>query len=421
MQAAVGMVTQLSFFMLVIAMAIATAAVAAISQSMGARKPLRAQRYLGLTLSLGMGLCLLTVLPGGLCSTQILGLIRTPPSILELSSGIWIFFLAALPGQYATVFSSAAFRAHRHVLPPLYASMVVFLINLLLDFGLGLGRFGLPALGAEGLALATLVSTLAGAAFNIWTLTRLGLLSRRSFAPLRWQKKAVGYLLKVALPAGAMQFSWQLGYLVLFAVTADLPWDSVNALAGMNAGLRVESILFLPAFAFASTGAILTGHALGAGDKAEARRVGIRVLAAGCGLMSLLALCMWPFAGELSAFMAPSPAVREHALRYILFNLVSTPFGVGSMILGGILGGAGATIYTFVVYGSAIWMIRLPLAWHMGYNVWESSSGIFFAMPVSQCYQFLIILFVFLKCDWTRFALHRQRAPVKNTGNRHDA
>ncbi len=408
-QASLGLVTQLFFFLQVIGIAIATASVAAMSQSLGARRALRAKRYLGLIFNLGSIICVITLLFGYFGGGGLMRLMQVPGDILALTDSLWTIFLITIPAQYATAFSSAAFRAHKNVWVPMYTAMVVFAVNVLLDFGLGLGRFGMPNLGAPGLALATFASVLAGALFNLYALRRIGLLSRRSFAPLRWQKKAARYLFKVALPAGGMQFSWQLGYLMLLSITAGIPWDSVNTLAGMNAGMRIESILFLPAFAFSSTGSVLVGHYLGAGQKAEAKKVGLRVLGAACGLMSALALIMWPFAGHLAAFMAPDPGAQVHALRYIQFNLASTPFTIGSMVLGGILGGAGATIYTFVVYGCATWFIRLPLAWFFGYRLWQSSSGIFFAMPVSQFFQATIILFIFLKCDWARFAMRSQK------------
>lgn len=406
-QAALGVVTQVFFFLLVIGMAISVSSVAAISQSLGACRFLRAQRYLGLVFNLGVICCALTLLAGFTLSGQIMYLMQVPEEILPITEELWGIFMFTIPGQYGLVFSSAAFRASKNVMIPLYTSALVFLLNVFLDFGLGLGYFGLPELGAQGLALGTFISTTAGAVFNIYCLTRLGLLAKKSFAPLRWQKKAAPYLAKVALPAGANQFSWQLGYMVLFAITAGIPWDSVNTLAGFNAGLRVESILFLPAFAFSSTGAVLVGHYLGAGRPQEAKKAGLQVLAAGVGIMTFMAVCMWPFVDELAAFMAPDPAVQVHAARYIRFNLFSTPFGIGSMILGGILSGAGATIYTFVVYSAATWLVRLPLAWYMGYKVWESSSGIFFAMPVSQFCQFTIIMIIFLRGNWTRFAMRK--------------
>lgn len=406
-QASLGLVTQLFFFLQLVSIAIATASVAAMSQSLGAGRNLRAKRYLGLIFNIGFVICIATVVFGYLFGGGIMTLMQVPADIKDLTFSLWNIFLITIPGQYATTFSSAAFRAHKNVWVPMYTAMVVFACNIFLDFGLGLGYFGLPNMGASGLALATFISVLAGAAFNIFSLRRIGLLSRRSFAPFRWQKRAAKYLLKVAIPAGAQQFSWQLGYLFLMSITAGIPWDSVNTLAGMNAGMRVESILFLPAFAFSSTGSVMVGHYLGAGMKAEAKKVGLQVLGAGCGIMTFFAIVMWPFVDQLAAFMSPDPGAQIHAVRYIQFNLFSTPFTIGSMILGGIMSGAGATIYTFVVYGGATWLIRLPLAWYMGYKVWESSSGIFFSMPVSQFFQATIILFIFLKCDWYRFAMRK--------------
>lgn len=414
-QAALGVVTQVFFFLLVIGTAISISSIAAISQSLGARRFLRAQRYVGLVFNLGIVCCILTLLIGFFFSHQIMTLMQVPLEIRPITDELWVIFLCTIPGQYAMIFSSSAFRANKNVKIPLYTSIIVFIFNVFLDFGLGLGYFGLPNMGAVGLALGTLISTVAGAVFNVWCLTRIGLLTKKSFAPLRWQKKAAPYLAKVALPAGANQFSWQLGYMVLFSITAGIPWDSVNTLAGMNAGLRVESILFLPAFAFSSTGSVLVGHYLGAGMPEEAKRVGLRVLFAGSGLMTLVAIIMWPFVDVLAAFMAPDPAVQVHAVRYIQYNLFSTPFGIGSMILGGILSGAGATVYTFVVYSAATWLVRLPLAWYMGYKVWESSSGIFFAMPVSQFCQYTVIMIIFLRGNWTRFAMraHTQKHKEK--------
>lgn len=73
-----------------------------------------------------------------------------------------------------------------------------------------------------------------------------------------------------------MQFLWQLGYLVLFGIVAALP-DSVSALAGLTAGMRIESILFMPAIAFNATASIMVGNALGAGKKRTPKKLGLQL------------------------------------------------------------------------------------------------------------------------------------------------
>jgi MATE family multidrug resistance protein len=301
---------------------------------------------------------------------------------------------------------------------PLYTGMVVCMINFILDLTLGLGYGGSPRLGVDGLALATLIATSGGAVFSFYMLRHNQYLTRHSFAPLRWQRKAAGYLIKVAIPAGGNMFSWQLGYLVLISITASLPVDSVNALAGLATGMRIESILFLPAIAFSMTGTVMIGHCLGNGNKLEARKTGLKILLAACASMSLMAMLLWTFVEPVSAFMSTSAVVLPHTIAYISINLFSTPFTVGSMTMSGLFTGAGASIYTFIVYGASTWLVRLPLAWLFGHIVWQSSTGVFLSMLISQIVQFSIILYIFLRCDWARFSMynHKHHLPVRMPG-----
>ncbi len=158
-------------------------------------------------------------------------------------------YTSCLAAYYILIITNAVFRARKQVMCPLYSMMTVTLLNTVLDIGLGLGWWGFPNIGFKGLAWATFGSVTAGALMNLAMLARQGLLKPDSFAPLRWMKRALPYLAKVAWPAGLLQVVWHSGYLVLYAITASIPWGAVDALAGMAIGLRIESLLFLPAFA----------------------------------------------------------------------------------------------------------------------------------------------------------------------------
>lgn len=408
-QAILGLVTQCQFVLLIVGVAIANGSVAAMSQSLGAGLTLRAQRYGGLVLKFGLLFSFVVLIAGIFLRHEILVLLQVPQEILPLAERFWLVFLAVLPSNYLMALTGAMYRARKSVIIPLCSSIMACGVNAVFSTGLGLGYWGLPKLGAEGIALSTFTAVSVAALFNLGMLLRQGFVSRTSFAPWKWQKKALPYLLKVATPAGGMQIFWQIGYVILIAVTASLPTDQINALAGMTVGMRVESVLFLPAFAFNMTGSMLVGHCLGAGNKAEAKRVGWRIILAGCGTMSLAALLLWPWIPELTAFIAPDPAAQVHAISYLRYNLLSTPFSVASMILGGIMTGAGATIYTFFVFSSATWLVRLPLAYLLGHILWKTSAGVFQAMFLSQVFQALVILYLFQTRDWARFAMTARR------------
>jgi putative MATE family efflux protein len=408
-QASIGLITSALFFMLIIATATANGAVAAISQSVGAGKELRARRYTGLALEIGLVCGILFVAAGFLLKDAFLALLQVPEEIRGVTSYFLEVYLLLLPAYYVIIVSDAAFRARREVLVPLYSMLIITVLNTYLDFGLGLGMFGLPRMGFKGLAWATFAAICAGALFNLAVLRARGRLERRAFPPWRWIKPALSYLARVAWPSGLMQVLWQTGYLVLFAIVAALPTGAVTAMAGMTAGLRIESILFLPGFALNMTASVLVGNALGAGRFDEAKAYAWRILVFGIVAIGLLTLGVWQAAPQLAALLSPEADVRLEMLDYLRYNLMAIPFTLTSMILGGAFVGAGATIYNLAIFGVSIWLIRLPLAWFLGHRVLGEADGVWIAQLASQAVQATALLWFFQFSDWGRFALRSRR------------
>ncbi|NCC25687.1 MAG: hypothetical protein EOM25_10915 [Deltaproteobacteria bacterium] len=255
-----------------------------------------------------------------------------------------------------------------------------------------------------------------GTIFNLVVLIWLRLLARYSFAPWRWVKRAFPYLFKVALPAALMQLVWHSAYMVLFAITGSLPTGSVTALAGMSAGLRVESLFFLPAFAFNFTAAIIVGHHLGARDPGEARKSGYRILGVGMAVVAVIVAAAWSSLPTIARFVASDPEVHAVALSYLRFNLAGLPFLLVGMVLGGAFTGAGATLYQMLCVGGSAWLVRIPLAWYLGHKVVGGADGVWMAMLASMIVQALVVLLVYQFGDWPRFAMQadkaRSRPPV---------
>ena len=412
-QASIGLVAQCQMLFMSLAMAAVSGAVASVSQSLGAGDATRARRYVGLVVIGGIGLgCLLAGI-GHLLRVPILVFVQTPEAVLPVATLFFSMYMWSLPGQYALTIGAAVFRAAKSVRMPLYVTLLACGLNLFGDLAFGLGWWGFPAFGATGVAWTTLVSVTAGAALMLGLLVRARLLTADGLPPLRWVRVGAPYLIRVAGPALGTSFLWHSGYLTLFVITASLPVGSVTALAGLTAGMRVEAFLFLPAVAFNMTASVLVGHALGAGDRTEARRVALTILGIACGGMTLVGLCLWPWRAEAAGLLAPDPDVARETATYLAYNILSVPFTVASVVLAGTLNGAGATVYPMLAFSVAVWLVRLPLAWLMGHVVWQDASGIYLSMLVSQMVQSSALLWVLLRCDWTRFTLHvKQRRGV---------
>ncbi len=418
-QASLGMITQSLMFMLIIAIAVANGGVAAVSQSLGASRFQRAERFTGLVLALGLCGGAVIMLLGFALQDTFISLLQVPPPIEPVTQYFLSVYLLVLPGYYLLMVSNAVFRAHKWVHLPLYAMSLTTLLNTVLDFGLGLGMWGLPNFGYKGVAWATFFSVWAGAGFNLLVLRRKNLLGLHTLPPWRWARLAWRYLFTVAWPAGAMQVVWQTGYLALFAIVASLPVANINALAGMTAGLRVEAILFMPGFAFNLTASILIGHFIGAGQPQEAKRTGYKILGLGVSSISVLAFALWQFVGPVAELLNAEPLVQQQIKDYLFYNILAIPFTVCAMTLGGVMVGAGATIYNLVILGACTWLVRLPLAWLLGHVLWREPSGVWLAMLISQALQACVMWYVFQFKDWSRFGMgrnkKREKKPLKRS------
>lgn len=151
-QAAIGLSTQLQAFLMVLGMALGAGAMAAVSQSLGAGRRARGQRYAGLVISVAVCMALGLAVIGYAARGGILTLLQVPGSLRPLTTYFLTLTLLALPAQYVMGVGSTLFRATRNVMMPLVVVMVACVINVVGDLGFGLGWFGFPKAGVSGIA-----------------------------------------------------------------------------------------------------------------------------------------------------------------------------------------------------------------------------------------------------------------------------
>ena len=407
-QASIGISAQLHALFMVIGTSLGAGAMATVSQSLGAKQYLRAKRYTGLVIVFAIIMAFIIAGIGYIFRYPIMSILQVPAHIIELAITFFVFILWGMPAQYIMNVSATLFRANRNVMTPLFIVGVVACFNVFGDLAFGLGYFGFTAYGGIGIAFATFCAINIGALLAMICMYKSKLFIRYIIPSFSWIKKAAPYLIKVALPAIIMQTLWQIGYLVLFSVMASLP-NSVTALAGMSAGMRLESILFMPAVAFNVTASIMVGNALGAGNIQEAKRIGLAIIVFGAGLMSLVGACMWPFVDVLAGLFTDEPDTKWNIVTYLTINILSTPFTVGGLVVAGILTGAGATIYALFINPFCIWAIRLPLAWFLSHYMGYGPIGVYFAMLISMAIQASSMFGIFLTQDWPKHAMKKRK------------
>ncbi len=398
-QAAVGFVSQLYFSIVIIANAISIGTLALVSRAVGAREYAKALAISRQSLVFSLAVAFLLTSLCMIFNRAIIAFAGFPASITTIAETFLKVFALSLGPNYIVIISNALFRASGEVKKPLITMFLVSIFNIAGDFVLVLGIPPFPKLGYTGIAISTAASMAAGMVVSLAFFT-IGWWQALFSGPWKVSFSAVRKIVRLGWPAGLLQIAWNAGTLVLYNILGRLGAESVTAMAAITNGLRVEAIIYLPAFALNMTASVLMGQNLGAGNVDRAEAAGWKVARAGVILMSAMALVIFIWAERLSGLLTNSPAVVEETARYLRFNMVSEPFMALSAVLGGGLQGAGDTRGTMWVIIIAMWVIRLPLAYVMASVLDYGATGVWIAMITSMAVQGILMTLRFHRGTW---------------------
>jgi putative MATE family efflux protein len=398
-QAAVGFVSQLYFLLIIIANAISTGSVALVSRAIGAHDFPRAITNAKQSLLFGILCAVILTLTGLMFYSEIIALAGFPLEIRTIAEHFLRIFAFALGPNYILIISNDIFRASGEVKKPLLTMLSVCLLNVIGDFVLVFGLFSLPEMGYAGIAVATALSVSSGMLINLLFFSKQRW-SRIYTSPWALLPTVIRRIVQLGWPAALLQIGWNAGSIVLYNILSRLGEKSITALAAITNGLRIEAIIFLPAFALNMAASVLVGQNLGAANPDRAAQAGWRIAIIGSILITSLASIIFICAEDCASFLSNDPAVIKETILYLRINMFSEPFMAFSLILGGGLQGAGDTRGSMAVIITAMWAVRLPLAALLAFAFNLGSVGVWSAMVISMVVQGILMSVRFYRGTW---------------------
>jgi len=398
-QGAIGFIAQLYFLMVILANAIGIGTVSLVSQASGAQQTKEVIHLSRQSLIFGILIALLLSLGGIFAPQWIVQGSGFPQEIQEIAATFLRIFALALGPNYFLIISGAIFRARGEPQKPLLVMAMVSILNILLEFGLVFGYGPLPRMGYPGIALATAISFFAGTVLTFF------LLMRPSWRPvlrppLRLDWHFVQVLFYRSWPAALLQLAWNAGSVVLFNFLGRMGAGSIPALAAFSNGLRLEAIIYLPAFALHMAASVMVGQNLGAGLVDRAARLGWQMAGIGAVVLGILAAAVYFLSGTLAGFLTTDPLVFQETVRYLKINMFAEPLMAVSLALSGSLMGAGDTRGPLYVISAAMGLVRLPLAWLLAFSLALGPTGIWLAMTLSMFAQGILMAWRFKSGKW---------------------
>lgn len=309
--------------------------------------------------------------------------------------------VVALAARYGKVVAFSIFfgglsevyiAAHRAMGNPklgLYILVASMATNVVLNYGLIFGRLGLPEMGIEGAALATLISRVLQLALAVGH----GCLSRWLWPlPAKLLRPGVPMLrrfLRFATPVVLNETLWGLGTAIYPTIMGHMDGSQAILAAYAVAG-NVEKLCTVVIFAVANASAVIIGQSVVRQSRQRIMELGqvlnaVAVLAGAAG--GALALA------GLYAFIAPlvfpifhlSQRAREVALMMLTVTFVMFPLrSYNTTNIVGVLRGGGDVTMAACIDLTALWTFAIPLSALVGLVLRWDVFWIYMVMALEQ-------------------------------------
>lgn len=369
--AGVGLANQVFFLFTLICFGIHTGSAVLFSQYWGIKNTHKVQEVNQMSLILSTVVSVVFMLLGVLFPYEILHIFTKDPLVIQAGGD---YLRVAALSYVFTAWSFAmtnALRTTGSPKVPLIATICSFVTNAVFNYVFIFGKFGAPALGVVGAAVATLiarvveVSVLFGVVFSYSGPIRLPI-------GRYWHHISKGLWMNywiTTYPVIINETFWALGQVFYNAAYAMV---GTQATAAIQVAVAVQNLSFILVRGIGSSCSIMLGNRVGRNEveqaQKEAKRFVTISLVVGVVIGGIQSLTPhWTLL--MFAHLSPEVFLIGQQLLQIM-GVIFVFKTLNSIILVGILRGGGDTQYGMKLEMACVWLIGVPLAllaaavWH---------------------------------------------------------
>ena len=361
--AAVGVVNQIVMFAFLIFEVINIGTSVLCSQYLGAKMQKNMVQVVGVALlfNLVMGLLISAILHYG--ATTLLGWMGLRPELLKYGIGYMQIVGAFAFFQAISFTISASLRSANKAIYPMMVTVLVNIMNIIGNYSLIFGKWGMPALGAEGAAISTSVARGVSMVvlFVILFRKHIPRFPLNYFRPFPWVE--LKNLLKVGLPSAGENMSYSLSQVV---ITYFINILGNNALATRTYTVNIVMFVYLFAIAMAQGGAISIGHLVGQKKIRAAYLLGKYVMRLSI-LVSLVLSCIWAASGHfIFSMLTDNQEIIKMGVTIMLVDIIVEIGRTVNIYATNALRSAGDVNFPFYVGVAVQWTVSVGFSYLFG-------------------------------------------------------
>lgn len=285
----------------------------------------------------------------------------------------------------------------------LYVSIASLFANIILNYIFIFGRLGLPEMGVQGAALATLLTRLIEMTI-VWTYTfRVQkVLDIKPKNLISFDRVLFKDYAKYGLPVCFTDMQWALVGLLKAAIIGQMATSFISANAITNAMMNLGTMF---TFALAGGACVVVGKAVGKGDietaKEYSKTIQIMFAIIAFVMAAIVFLLRKPFTSLYNS--AEDPEVYRLSILMIAIGavtIIGTSYHASCFV--GINRGAGDSRFVAKVDMICGWLIVLPCMFLSAVVFHLPGPIVFLASRIDQCFKWIIAFFRLRGDKWIK-------------------
>ncbi len=400
--AAIGNVNQIMNVLVITFSVVTMAATILVSQYLGSQRYNKVSEIYSVAVFSNLAFSIIISIFLFLFSDSIFALIKLPAELL-VDAKLYMNIIGGgifLQGIFMTY--AAIFRSNGLMKQGMYISALVNMINIVGNFILIYGMFGLPKLGIAGAAISSVASRLIGVMVIIYMFKKKikGNVSLRYMFP--FPKATFRRLMMIGLPAGGESISYNASQMVILTFVNMLGTNIVKVRSYVTI---LAWFTYMFASAVSQANQIRVGYLMGAGEEEEASKMVLDTLKPAVISSIIIAALLFLFSDSLIGIFTSNKEILQLG-KLVLFIDIFLEIGRAfNMVLVRGMQAAGDIKFPISIGILSMWIIATFLSYIFGIGLGWGIAGVWIAMMLDECIRAVIFYIRWKKGTWRNRAL----------------
>ncbi|WEG74049.1 MATE family efflux transporter [Vagococcus intermedius] len=329
--------------------------------------------------------------------TQLLRFMNLDDTLVTIGKGYIQIYGGSLFISSITASIIAVLRSHGLTRPALMIPMVASITAVIGNYFALYSPFGLPNLGVNGLAMASVIGNSLGLIIASRLLYHYLDFNILKLSFKRFSSTSLKQILTLGLPSSGESLSYQASQVVVTMIVASLGQSVLIAKSYVTA---ITQFVYLVAASLAQGNQIMVGRNVGAKEYDRAYNRGIRTIVIAVCFTVIISTLTLIFIEPIMSIFTTNREVIEIAKVVFIVDIFLESARAINMVMVSALNASGDVKYPLICSLIVLWVISLPFSYGLAIYLQLGLVGVWLAYAIDEILRSMLMIYRWRSGVW---------------------